>query len=77
MSRTESEYRHTVEINPDFAQSVQIVVTGEGIILDAFDNGTEAGTFAKTFDELYEWLTGTSSEPVGRSMSTSTSTTVS
>lgn len=53
-------YRTYENVLPDeddqAARGVQILVTGEGIILDAFREDENVGTFAKTFDELYEWL---------------------
>jgi len=38
--------------------AVQVALTHEGIIMDAYDDNMHIGTFAKTYVELFEWLAG-------------------
>jgi hypothetical protein len=46
----------TIESDEGLDHTLLIQVTDEGLIIDAFNDGEISGTFGKTFEELYDWL---------------------
>jgi hypothetical protein len=53
--RNDDTLRRTY-IAPD-GDTVEVKLTGEGVIADAFRNGRCVGTWSRTGDEMIEWIT--------------------
>lgn len=44
-------------LNDDHEDHVSLIVSDEGVIVDAFRDDEIAGTWAKTWDELFDFIT--------------------
>lgn len=51
-----SEHRQVEEVS--ISEFIQIVITDEGIILDAFNGDEHLGTVGRTFDEWFQYVKG-------------------